>query len=227
MVRVDRVDVSRGRLLFDSLRERIVEGAHPPGSRLSVEDITSEFGVSKQPVMDALRRLETLGLVEIVPQSGCRIRSYSTQEAHDFFTVFASFEGEIAAAAAERHDESEMAALDETLDALHLVEQTRDHSKRGREYFARNAAFHGQIHAMARSPLVADLSRRMWYLSDFLMYSRAGATRIADSVVARNHDHDLIRTALRDRNAIVAEAAMKQHILSITSLFTPEPPGRP
>jgi DNA-binding GntR family transcriptional regulator len=166
-----------------------------------------------------VRRLESLGLVEIEPRSGCRIRSYSPQESRDFFKVFAAVEGELAAAAAVRHDASEVAAFDDALARLHEVEQTVDFDHRGREYFTRNAHFHGVIHAMSRSPLVTEISRGMWYLSDFLMYSYAGRDQIASAVAHRNHDHDLIRVAVVDRNAMVAKAAMEQHIESITTLF--------
>ena len=215
-----RSEAPLGHFLFDRLRVHIIEGAYPPGSRVPIEALKAELGVSKQPIMEALRRLETIGLVEIEPRSGCRVRTYALQEARDFFTVFASFEGEIAAAAALRHDEQQVDQLDEALALLHHVEQTADTDERGRGYFVQNALFHGVIHSMSRSPLVADLSRRMWYLSDFLMYGYAGADVIATAVEARNHDHDLIRTAIVDRNDVVAKAAMEHHIRSITGLFS-------
>lgn len=215
----ERADTSLGQVLFDKLRAQIIEGEHGPGTRMPIEAIKAQFGVSKQPIMEALRRLETIGLVEIEPRSGCRVRVYSPQEAQDFFTVFASFESEIAAAAAVRHEEHQVAELDEALGMLHVAEHAESVSERGRKYFALNARFHGVIHAMSRSPLVADLSSRMWYLSDFLMYRYAGADAIADAVVARNHDHDLIRTAIVGRHEAVAKAAMEQHIRSITALF--------
>ena len=214
-----RPEGPRAQKLFTHLRSQISEGEHPPGERLSIDAGKAEFGVSKQPVMEALRRLETIGLVEIVPQSGCRVRDYSVQEARDFFAVFASFEGDIAAAAALRHDASELAALDRSLERLHAIERAADVPVRSREYFVRNAEFHRTIHVLARSPLLADLSQRLWYLSDFLMYRYAGAPPIAAAIDARNHDHDVIRNAVADRNDVVAKAAMDQHIRSITRLF--------
>ncbi|MET8087145.1 GntR family transcriptional regulator [Micromonospora orduensis] len=214
-----RTDVPLGRLLFDRLREQLVEGTYPPGSRVPIDAIKEEFGVSKQPVMEALRRLATMGLVEIVPQSGCVVRQYTQQEARDFFGVFGSFEGDIAAAAARRHTPEELVELDHAFELLHQAEHTPEVAQRSRDYFQYNAGFHRVIHRMARSPLIADLSQRMWVLSDFLMYGFAGAAPIAGAVDARNHDHDLIRTAIRDRNDTVARAAMDHHIRSITRLF--------
>lgn len=49
---------SRGRLsgqMYDTIKDRLLEGDYPAGSRVSVEALRSEFGVSKQPIMEALR----------------------------------------------------------------------------------------------------------------------------------------------------------------------------
>ncbi|WP_089245593.1 GntR family transcriptional regulator [Rhodococcoides kyotonense] len=52
------------------MKKRILDGRCKPGSRISIEEVRWEFGVSKNPVMDAMRRLETTGFAQIVPRSG-------------------------------------------------------------------------------------------------------------------------------------------------------------
>src|SRR5215470_1082706 len=110
------VAVSSGRRLapvvYDLLKERLLEGEFQAGERLSVESLKTEFGVSKQPVMDALRRLATAGLAEIID----------------------------------------------------LVADS-DPTARAHGYRLLNRRFHGVIHEMARSPVVAELSHRMWDMS--------------------------------------------------------------
>ena len=56
--------------VYGELRERLLSGRYAAGARLSTEELRTEFGVSKQPVMEALRRLSADGMVEIVPQVG-------------------------------------------------------------------------------------------------------------------------------------------------------------
>ena len=97
---VRRTGQRLGTVVLDELKERLLSGQYAAGSRISIEEVKAEFGVSKQPVMDAMRRLEAIGIVQIVPQSGCRVARYTSQEILDFFNLFGSFEGEIAAAAA-------------------------------------------------------------------------------------------------------------------------------
>jgi DNA-binding GntR family transcriptional regulator len=201
-------------LVLDELKARFLNGRYPVGSRISIEEVKAEFGVSKQPVMDALRRLEATGVVEIVPQSGCRVASYSTQEIRDFFNLFGRFEGEIAAAAAARRSDAQLVELDDAWQRIADLEKLADPEERAREYRLRNREYHLVIHRMSDSRLMADLSERMWDLSDFLIITIGGIQQLSDSLHDRNHDHDVIRTAIRSQNPAVARAAMESHIIA-------------
>src|SRR5262249_17456024 len=98
--------------VYDQLKERLLEGRYAAGERLSTEGLRTEFGISKQPVMEALRRLAADGLVEILPQVGSRVAEYSLREVADFFVMFGGFEGTIAGIAALRRTENQLRALD-------------------------------------------------------------------------------------------------------------------
>jgi DNA-binding GntR family transcriptional regulator len=208
-----------GQIVLDELKERLLDGQYPAGSRISIEDVKAEFGVSKQPVMDAMRRLEALGIVQIVPQSGCRVASYSLQEVRDFFNLFGRFEGEIAAAAAARRTDAQLADLDQVWQHIEDLEGSTDTTSRSRGYRFQNREFHLVIHRMAHSRVMAELSERMWDMSDFFMSTLGGARPLSDAVGDRNHDHDVIRSAIRSRNADVARVAMQSHIVGTLQIF--------
>ncbi len=201
-----------GAVVLDKLKERLLDGRYAPGARISIEELRTEFGVSKQPVMDALRRLEAIGIVEIIPQSGCRVVAFPLQEIQDFFQLFGRFEGEIAAAAALRRTDDQLYDLDNAWTRIEAIE-SGDAPARSRGYRHLNREFHLAIHQMARSRVMADLSERMWDMSDFFISTVGGAQPMADAVAARNHDHDVIRQAIRSRNAEVARVAMQSHIV--------------
>lgn len=201
-------------MVLDELKARFLAGRYPVGSRISIEQVKAEFGVSKQPVMDAMRRLEAIGIVQIVPQSGCRVASYSAEEIQDFFNLFGRFEGEIAAAAAARRSDAQLAELDDAWQRIAVLEKLDDAEERARGYRLRNREYHLVIHQMAHSRLMADLSERMWDLSDFLVLTVGGIQQLSDSVPDRNHDHDVIRSAIKSQNAAVARAAMESHIIA-------------
>src|SRR3954452_12638490 len=158
-----------GSVAYEQIKEQLLEGRWAAGERLSLESFKSQLGVSKQPVMEALRRLDADGLGEIVPQVGCRVASYAPQEVGDFFTLFAAFEGAIAGVAAARRTDDDIV----TLRDMHarIGELTDEHDVDSRAHGSRvlNRALHGVIPRMARSNLVEEMSLRMWDLSDFLI----------------------------------------------------------
>jgi hypothetical protein len=71
----------------------------------------AEFGASKQPVMEALRRLSSEGLVEIIPQVRCRVPVYDGADASDFFAIFGGTERAVAGVAAQRCTEAQVDEL--------------------------------------------------------------------------------------------------------------------
>ena len=208
------------KLVLDELKARLLAGHYPVGSRISIEEVKAEFGVSKQPVMDAMRRLEATGIVQIVPQSGCRVASYSAQEIRDFFNLFGRFEGEIAAAASARRSDAQLVELDNAWRRIAELEQLDDPEERARGYRLRNREYHLVLHQMSHSRLMTQLSERMWDLSDFLVTTVGGIQRLSDSVHDRNHDHDIIRIAIRSQNPDVARAAMESHIIGTVAAFS-------
>ena len=216
---VHRTGQRLGQVILDELKERLLSGRYPAGSRISIEDVKAEFGVSKQPVMDAMRRLEATGLVQIVPQSGCRVAAYTTQEILDFFNLFGRFEGEIAAAAATRRTDVQLGQLDGVWQRIADLEKSDDTAARSRGYRFLNREFHLVIHQMAHSRVMAELSERMWDMSDFFINTIGGAQHLSDAVTHRNHDHDVIRSAIRSRNGEVARVAMQSHIVETVALF--------
>jgi DNA-binding GntR family transcriptional regulator len=217
---VGRSGVRLAQLVLDELKERLLDGQYAVGSRISIEDVRAEFQVSKQPVMDAMRRLESIGIVEIIPQSGCRVAYYSFQEVRDFFRLFGSFEGEIAAAAATRRTDAQVDELEATWQRIEDLKSLVEPLPRSRGYRFENRAFHLIVHEMAHSRVMAELSERMWDMSDFFINTVGVDHPFASALDDRNHDHDVIRRAIRSRNAEVARAAMESHIVSTIGLLS-------
>ena len=170
--------VSSGRRLapvvYDLLKERLLEGEYQAGERLSVEALKAEFGVSKQPVMEALRRLSSEGLVEIIPQVGCRVPVYGSVDVIDFFAIFGGMEGAVAGVAARRCTSAQVDELAAVNDEIGRLIANSDPAARAHGYRVLNRRFHGIIHDMAHSAVVAGISRRMWDMSDLLINTTGG-----------------------------------------------------
>jgi DNA-binding GntR family transcriptional regulator len=211
-----------GTVAYRQIKEQLLEGRWAAGERLSVEMLKSALGVSKQPIMEALRRLSADGLVEIVPQVGCRVASYSPSDVADFFTLFGAFEGAIGAVAAQRRTVADLAELDEVHARIGHLCGERDAGVRSHGYRVFNREFHGVIHRMARSDMVEEMSLRMWDLSDFLINTAGVPQPLSSALDSRHADHEEIRRALVAGDAIRARAATERHIISTVDIIDSE-----
>ena len=211
-----------GELAHQEIKDRLLDGVYAAGQKLSVEELSSELEVSKQPVMEALRLLSADGLVTIIPQVGCRVAAYDDQEVKDFFALFASMEGAVAGLAASRRTDAQLRALDEISARIGVLVDEEDPARRAHAYRVRNREFHAQIHAMADSAIIVDLSQRMWDRSDFLINTTDLAYPL-HSVAKRHHDHENIRRALHARDGELARRTMEEHILGNIAAATDAP----
>ncbi|MDQ1577030.1 MAG: hypothetical protein QOH55_2180 [Microbacteriaceae bacterium] len=213
---------STGRLagsLHEVVKERLISGEFPAGSRLSIDAFKSEFGVSKQPIMEALRLLSADGLVEIVPQVGSTVMTYSLQDVADFYEMFAGFEGAVAAAAAERRSPEQLRYLQEVHESIGRLRDEPDPAVRATSYRLLNRAFHAAIHDMSRSRIMSDTSSRMWDLSDFLINTTGAHRPLSSATSARHADHDAIRMAIEAGDAVLARREMENHILGTVDII--------
>jgi DNA-binding GntR family transcriptional regulator len=105
----------RGRLAehaYEYTKRMLFDGTVGPGAKLRVEDVVASLHTSRQPVMDAFKRLASEGYLAITPQVGCRVVVPDAAEIADFFLVLGAVQGLAADIAAERRSADELAKLD-------------------------------------------------------------------------------------------------------------------
>ena len=165
----DQLPQRKGEAIYTTLKRQLLRGDQELGASLSVADLAVALGASRQPVMEALKRLQAEGFVEIIPQVGCRVVTPTASEVSDFYEVFGTMEGLASRLAAERRDPEEMEELH------HLVGRLSTASEGGNfdpaRYAAANRAFHGMIHRIARSREARAAAETYWDRSDFLIAS--------------------------------------------------------
>ena len=79
--------------VLDGLRRAIIDGRLAPGARLTERELTEMMGVSRTVIREALRQLETEGLIANVPNKGPVVRALSLAEARDLYMIRAVLEG--------------------------------------------------------------------------------------------------------------------------------------
>lgn len=197
-------------LVFETLRSELVDGLHRPGTELSVSATAARLNVSKQPVMDAVRRLSESGFLEVVPQVGVRVVAPSRHDVEDFYVVFAALEAVVTGFAAERRTDADVAWLRREAAAMSegISGDTQQSPAAYRRLYQR---VHGAIHDMARSPVAASAARASWDRSDFLM-ACFGAYHAHD-VAQMDRGHEELLDAIVAADAEVARRVAERHIL--------------
>ncbi len=92
--------------VYRTLREQILQGNFKPGQKLNLDQLARELNVSNSPLREAMARLERLGLVEIIPYAGPKIKRLSATELHDTYEVRIALE-ELAVRLIARRNEPE------------------------------------------------------------------------------------------------------------------------
>lgn len=93
-------------LLVQQIRDEIIQGNLKPGHALKLRDLADQFSVSTQPIREALRELETEGLVKTEPRKGATVRALSVDELADIYEMRATLES-MAARSAVPHISAE------------------------------------------------------------------------------------------------------------------------
>ena len=136
-------------VLADQVKDRILEGIlngqHPPDSRIVETQIARELGTSQAPVREALRGLEALGVVEITPFRGARVRRPSRREIIEAYAVRSSLESLGSRLAVPRMTDADIAQLAALLETMRAAARKDD----GHAVAEADARFHGRIVELA------------------------------------------------------------------------------
>jgi len=111
------------RQVLDELRNSIIAGRLNPGERLVERELIAMMGVSRTVIREALRQLESEGLVAIVPNKGPIVRTLTVEEARDIYAIRAVLEGLAARLFTEHADQTQIVRLEL---ALSVVEKAYD-----------------------------------------------------------------------------------------------------
>lgn len=201
------------------VKDRLTEGVYKAGESLRVSALSRELGVSKQPVMESLRRLSAEGFVTITPQVGCKVVRQDEDEIRDFFRLFAAGEGAATAMAAERRTEEELERLRAVSSRIGDLRYDLSSEARAHGYRVLNREFHSLIHEMSHTSIVEALGSSFFDRSDFFINGAAPVSPFADSLDARHADHEEIVAALESGDAEAARRAAETHILGAVALI--------
>jgi DNA-binding GntR family transcriptional regulator len=202
-----QVETSAGRTAA-AVRELILHGELPPGARLGEVELAERLGVSRTPVREALSRLAAERLVEIVPNRGARVASWTVEEMEGVFDLRAALEPRLTAFAVPRAGPSDADALDDLAGRMSQV-GTPGPGQDLDAVVPLNRQFHDRLVALAAQPaLAAALAGAVHapiVLRNFHTYDDTSLRR------SLAHHHEIV-AAVRAGDPVWAEAVMTAHI---------------
>jgi DNA-binding GntR family transcriptional regulator len=224
--------------LAATIQARVLSGELPSGSRLPQEPLASEFGVSRTPVREALRKLQASGLVQVVPHRGAIVRGPTPREVRDAYEVRADLEGLAAELASTRIRDEELRRLHELQElfwqaaaALVAWRRRRDGDdeppqQARADWMRGNDLFHVAIHeASGNDRLRAMLSDLHGSFPRNLTWIVLGeSSRLLEENVAQ---HGAILEAIEARDPSGARRLMKSHVLFAEELVLRRVEHRP
>lgn len=190
----------------DELRQAIISGDLTPKSQVSEAALAVAHGTSRTPIREALKQLETEGLVRIVPRVGTFVTEPSWPDIVELSQIKAMLEGLGARRVAERQDTTVLTTLQRTLEAAEKAMKTGDVDR----FVELVKDFHDAI-------MIGSGNRKLlWYyraLMNQMAYSRLifSSLRQPGRLAASHEEHLAVMRAMVAGDPDAAEYAMRQH----------------
>lgn len=183
------------------LRDEIISGQRPSGSKLVERDLAAELGVSRVPIRDALRALVTEGLVTPRPRTWAVVRTFTPADVEDLHEIRTAFEVLAFRLAAQRHTPDGLARLRADLD------RQLDAARAGDAVEARRAAadFHESVTALAGNALLSEIERLLHSRMRWLLGQH-------DDLMGVAREHEALYDAIAARDLPRVEALASDHV---------------
>ncbi|MGG1662953.1 GntR family transcriptional regulator [Brevibacillus sp. NRS-1366] len=198
--------------VYQSLKAAIVMLQMEPGQRLNDNELATQFGVSRTPVREALKRLEDEGLVESIPGSLTRVTPLNIEEAQHAFPVVAALHALAARLAVPQVKEADIAELEKWNDSLYDALEQKDVMKA----IEADDGFHEVfLHIAGNREIYIALERVVPKIRR-LEFARFGSLEGLDSF----EQHKKIITAMKNSQSQTAAELVEENWLSLGRLLT-------
>jgi DNA-binding GntR family transcriptional regulator len=215
---IERHQTLREKIL-ETIREAILKGTLKPGERVSEPDLAERFGISRTPIREAFRQLESEGYLQVVPRKGAVVASLSERDIEEFYAIKIILEGFAAKMAAENLTVKDIERLESINERLQKMADEGDVKK----FFRVHNEFHEVfIKAAGNDKLYEMINQLVMKFKRLRLASLSQPGRMDGSVeehrnmiqAFKNHDGDCADGVVRHAATIGADALIQSMIQS-------------
>lgn len=204
----DGTDVSRAEFVYLTLRALLYDGRIRPGERLRERDLAERLGVSRTPVREAVRRLETEGILRTEARRGVLVPELDHQQVLELYAFREVLEGFAARLAAQHASNAEIQVLREITERERSPTDVPTTKRLNRQ-------FHQLLSRASRNQYLVDALNTM---NDHINLLPGTMFRAGDRPTRGYDEHVAIVEAIARRDPEAAERAARQHIAEATRL---------
>ncbi|GAB6085624.1 GntR family transcriptional regulator [Alkaliphilus crotonatoxidans] len=197
-------------IVFENLREAILEGKLEPGQRMMEIQLAEQLGVSRTPVREAIRKLELEGLVVMIPRKGAYVADVSIKDIMEVLEIRVVIEGLAASLAAERMTDEELDELEMLFYQFKQCYQKDDIEG----MIQKDVEFHDRIFTSARNNKLTQISQG---LSEQIYRFRVNYISEYNKAKALVEEHQAILEALHQRDAEKVYECATKHIENVSN----------
>lgn len=193
--------------LTSTLRDAIITGEIPQGSKLSETRLAKELDVSRGPLREAIRRLEGMNLIRHRPQQGARVVTLSMDFILQIYDTREALESKAAALAATNMSSQEIDELHRLIDAQskHMRENSGAFIPAESDYDFHETLVRGSKNKVIEHALLHELYN---LIKMFRYQNEFARTSSTNSLI----EHRQIVYAIEQRDAVLAEVTTRRHI---------------
>lgn len=199
---IERHQTLREKIL-ETIREAILKGTLKAGEKVAEPELAERFGISRTPIREAFRQLESEGYLTVIPRKGAVVTSLSERDVEEFYAIKSILEGYAARMAAENLTAKDIERLETINDRLEQLAEEGDI----KTYFRVHNEFHELfIRAAGNEKLLELIGQLMMKFNRLRMASLSLPGRMQISV----QEHKKILEAFRTHDGEMADNLVRQ-----------------
>ena len=184
----------------------ILSGRLKPGEKLVENELCKEFGMSRAPIRESLRVLESQGLVVIKPRKGAYVRKLTRKDVLDAVAVRQNLEGLAMELAISNMQSAHIQELEDFVDKMDIAAKKNDIES----FVDNNILFHNYLADHSHNNILIDILGNLWQLVWRRTYVLT--CRSNEEILSANEGHRQIINAIKVKDKKLARELMEKHI---------------
>ena len=206
---VANTDLSQNRpikeVVYESLKKTLIEGKIPIGERFIEKEYSDRLNISRTPVRESLKQLESEGLVKYIPRTGVVVNRITREDVIEIYKIRSSLEFLVATEAMKYIQQSDADKIYKLLDETEIANKENNIEEVIRLFSVYNTVLYELSHMKILPTIISNLNN---YLHKFRKISIEDKVRRENAII----EHRNIIKAILNKDRDLAEVIIKKHL---------------